>query len=186
MGAEVPGGRAGKRGPQALKKPGVALQPPGAGTFKPSAGLCQWPCVHAGGGVSPLSPSQRSLFSQLLLCCPQNTVPQGRAKGGWWQNGVPLVSTWAPCLLLTAPALQTPQKHQLLFWALLCPQLRAPRCGRQAPFFIFKAFCFKGVLEGLTLTSWDPGVFVLHSLGTGSGQLELSGVQVVGAGGGWW
>ena len=36
----------------------------------------RWPCVHAGGG-SPLSLSQRNLFSQLLLCCPQNTVLQG-------------------------------------------------------------------------------------------------------------
>lgn len=128
----------------------------------------------------PLQPAPPVLSPKHCAPGPQ-PEPQGRANGGWWQNGVPLVSTWAPCLLLTAPALQTPRRHQLLFWALLCPQLRAPRCGRRAPFFILKAFCFKGVLEGLTLTSWDPGVFVLHSLGTGSGQ--FGGVGSGGGGG---
>ncbi|XP_017897878.1 PREDICTED: ras-GEF domain-containing family member 1A isoform X5 [Capra hircus] len=67
----------------------------------------------------------------------------------------------------------TPRRRQLLLWALLCPGLRAPRCGCRAAFFTFKPFCFEGVLEGLTLTSWDPSVCVLHSLGTGSGQFGV-------------
>ena len=96
-----------------------------------------------------------------------------------------MVAEWGPSgehlgsLPSHAPALQTPRRRQLLLWALLCPWLRVPRCGRQAPFFTFKAFCFQGVLEDLTLTSWDPSVCVLHNLGTGSGQFG-----VVGSGGG--
>ena len=100
----------------------------------------------------PLQPAPPVLSPK--HCAPgSQPEPQGRAKGGWWQNGVPLVSTWAPCLLTSLP-----WRRQLLLWALLCPWLRVLRCGRQAPFFTFKAFCFQGVLEGLTLTSWDPSV----------------------------
>ena len=99
-----------------------------------------------------------------------------------------MVAEWGPSgehlgsLPSHAPALQTPRRRQLLLWALLCPWLRVPRCGCQAPFFTFKAFCFQGVLEDLTLTSWDPSVCVLHNLGTGSGQF---GVVGSGGGGGW-
>lgn len=73
MGAEVLGGRAGKRGPQALKKPGVGLQPPGAGTSKPVL-VCASGLVSTPEEESPLSALPRGASSASSSCVVPKTL----------------------------------------------------------------------------------------------------------------